>query len=238
MSDFNGLMKKAELFERLSLTGDRKSFLKSLAQNYSGIVDTVALDSAIDGLSGKLMQLLQNGTLKDPVRLKVDQYHQLLNGLKGKGDAQSLTQLSSIIKSLGPMLYSDANAAGILSTLGRLSQEVEKKQQMLAEVNVPADQTNQQAGKMSVPETVVSGTPTFSKELQAKLNRILVPMGLMLPIKEDGLLGAETKKALSLYKNHFSLGNMGLVELSNHIKTYKDIDDQAQESKQYLANQK
>jgi hypothetical protein len=57
----------------------------------------------------------------------------------------------------------------------------------------------------------------IDKNIQIKLNKILVPTGDILPIKEDGVLGQETMNALSKYKKRFNVNSNSLAELINFV---------------------
>src|ERR1700729_4251133 len=70
--------------------------------------------------------------------------------------------------------------------------------QTLNEYTPPAEATIPTISVEDLPKTPSAPVqaPKIDKEIQTQLNAILVPSGDILPLKEDGILGPETQKAL------------------------------------------
>lgn len=117
MSKINSLLKKTELFERLALYGDRRSFLQSLAQD------------------------------------------------------------------AGPSL--DGGHSGNLATDPNMT------------VNPNA--------KFGPPSPPAAGKPSIPREVQRKLNELLVSSGKIVPVKEDGILGSDTRLALNAFRKAYNV---------------------------------
>lgn len=95
------------------------------------------------------------------------------------------------------------------SFLKRLAQDmsVEPNQSVMppAEPNASIDPNPPTpSGVMNMPENHITGYRPIDKNVQKMLNQLLVPPGYYLPIKEDGKMGPETQKALSIFKSKFS----------------------------------
>lgn len=117
MSKINSLLKKTELFERLALYGDRRSFLESLAQEA-----TPSLDG---GHSGNL--------------------------------------------ATDPNMTLNPNA------------------------------------KFGPPSPPAAAKPSIPREVQQKLNDLLVSTGKIVPLKIDGILGSDTRLALNAFRKAYNV---------------------------------
>jgi hypothetical protein len=87
----------------------------------------------------------------------------------------------------------------------------------------PASPISSEESTVKVPEIKITPSkyPSISKDIQTKLNQILVPFGDMLPIKEDGSLGPETQKALNIFKAKYNFENSSLPQLIQRVREHE-----------------
>lgn len=244
MSKINGLVKKIEQFERLSLFGNRRDFLKSVAQDYAGIADNTALQGSIDALRTKLLEWSKSSGerlegIGNLMPKKVMGYYETLGALRNSDlGSGSLAQMNAIVSALAQMSFNDNGAwvQSVLPTLSQASKALTSKQNQLSAVVPPANPESNVAGP--APKAVSTSTlPSIPKDIQQRLSDLMMPAGLLaVPLKVDGALGPDTQKALNTYKKHFKLENASTNELYHHIRTLKSIVDTAKENQDYVAN--
>lgn len=244
MSKINGLIKKIEQFERLSLFGNRRDFLKSFAQDYKDIADNTALQGSIDALRTKLLEWSKSSGerlegIGNLMPKKVMGYYETLGTLRNSDlGTTSLAQIKAIVTALAQMSFNDNGAwvQSVLPTLSQTSKVTTSKQNELSAVVPPANPESNVAGPS--PKTAPTSTlASIPKDIQQKLSDLMIPAGMLaVPLKVDGVLGTETQKALSAYKKHFNLGSASTNELYHHIRTLKSIEDTAKENQEYVAN--
>lgn len=201
MSKHDSLFKKAEVYERLALFSDRKSFLKALAQNATPVAPSsldennpgVApfMNQAPAGLSAQQKQLLM-------------QAQQLLQGAGVESNAIGnavvfgRVDMAAITKEI-----SSALMTGKLSPLSNEYKSLQSIQQQLAPSASPAGTSSQQGGSKNT-----GGYPPINPEDQKAVFQFAVETGNLVPDPEkqkaDGALGPETRKGLEGVKNYFA----------------------------------
>ena len=177
MKKLSSLINQVEMFEKLAVYGSRSVFLKSLAQAND-------LSSALESFVNSIHEFVNKGGIVIP---------ELQNHVKTLSDAfeagtsdpktlQSIHQAATIISTSG-LLGSAGKAAGAVAA-ATLSGEVPDQ---TFDFRAPAQ-----------------SAPSFPKRLQRKLNDVLVDpaTGLSLSpyLKEDGILGPDTKRSLDKFR--------------------------------------
>lgn len=243
MSKTNKLVKQSELFERLSIYGNKSSFLARIAQRSDEVSDDQmkgsikALNDAVaswvsahgesqPGVPGGRFNAGIPSSLWDASTvvknlLNVDQYN-----------VDDLAQANQAARSLAAVLtFKDMSEDGkkgwaqlVVPAAMNVIDNVAKQQKYIASFPKPepVEETNQEVAVNTAPKSqkpAQAPTPTISKELQTKLNNLLVTSGDMLPISEDGLLGPQTTKALDKFREVYHVpGNYSTEEALEVLK--------------------
>lgn len=190
MSKADTLLKKATFFERLSLYGDRKSYLQALAQAEPTDQENIRLaQQALSilqqlGLDDTKTQALGNAVVFGKVDLaamrREIQNAVLTGGISPLSHQNEINQLNQISRSFkAPMTETEQAMAGP------------------ADVTFKADK--------------ITGFAPISAEDQKAVFQFAVEVGELVPDpakqQPDGRLGPETRKALEGVKNYFAKKN-------------------------------
>lgn len=185
MTRYVSILKKAELFEKLAIYGDRRSFLKAIGAQLVALPQNVkdGLDVLIKDLSAtkpssvtlqnKLMDMLGAG----PVN--VDELFNLVQSAANEIPGDHTTQVQ--------------NALNLSRTIQQL--------------NAPATTNSEE---QTFPPDTIKSKPSHSysaipKETQDQLNKLLVPAGNIMPLALDGQLGPQTAKAIEIFKSKYNV---------------------------------
>jgi hypothetical protein len=199
MKKLDTLMKKVDLFERLANYGDRQSFLRALGQSFNGQSDIYSqLETALKDFTA--------------AKLNVPEIEQpLMNALSGQMDK------NEVINAL-------QNGLSGLSRENNLGQ-VENIQKLITSLKgSPAAPTEQPATNVitspAKPQNKVqpASNPSTTMSLQIFLNNALrkdIIAGNRAPIKQDGILGDETKTALKEWAQNNGIGGTDIKDLIN-----------------------
>src|SRR5271165_1319922 len=129
--------------------------------------------------------------------------------------ANTATQIYQILmksKDQGTLNFATKN---LVPYIDSLKLEVSKQ---------PAIPAPSQESIVKVPELQITPSkkyPSIPKDIQTKLNQILVPTGDIFPLKEDGILGSETQKALNAFKTKYDFQNLTLPQLIQRIREHE-----------------
>lgn len=191
----DALLKKAELFERLALYSDRKSFLQAVAQ------------AAPPGLDRNTRQLLQEA-------------QQIMQNAGVDASAIGNLILFNKLEQWGAAVKSIRDAL-MLGKISPLSDEYKRLQTISTQIKSP--EQSEAAGAMARPADVEflpdSGDqirarapfPSIDKQDQQAVFNFAIQQGELVPDpakqKADGSLGPETRKALEGVKNYFAKQN-------------------------------
>lgn len=196
------------------------------------------VDAVLDNVINQLKQTFQTAQMKDPVRAKMTQLFDVLNTLKGKGDAASLRQMRAVVKSLGP-LVSAAGATNVLAVLSQLDSVAQKQEQALGQVPAPGEQapaSSQAPGGKQFPAIPVN--------VQNALSSLMTNLAIGIPLtKSDGKLGPETEQAINNYKKHVPSaaalsGKQLFDKIMQDFKYVHDQQTQGVKKEQILADLK
>ena len=193
MKKIDGLLKKVELFEKLAIYSDRKSFLRTLAQQ-----NTITPD-----IKQKLESLLKDISAIKPSSTELQ--NQLMSAIRGDLDPVALR--TAVI-----------TARDTIPTATNKPQW-DKAQQLLGMLQNPApDQSEEQV--MNMPADHVSGHKPAQfnqgvKDVQIFLNKALAKdvggQASILSIDTDGKWGPETAKALKNWGDKNNLSGIPLT---------------------------
>lgn len=209
MSKADTLLKKATAFERLALYSDRKTFLKSLAQDAAA----PSLDQNSKDLLGKAMQIMQQIGISQETMAPLGSAY-LFNKVDPNAIRQAFQKAQFEVPALstGPQL-------GMLK-------------QLLSQIKFPGsgsvEESSPSANIGGSPASAVSQFPAIDPKEQNDVFRIATIEGLIVPPDakraSDGKLGPQTKaaiKALRSAKNKTN-GQPLFPELSV-LKTDQDV---------------
>jgi hypothetical protein len=210
MSKYNALLKKIEVFEKLAVYGDRRSFLKAIAQagptSYDGDIADQAKEDAKAAEAQKKTLLYQA--------------QRLLQGAGAESSAigNALLPLSGKPADMNAIL-SDINNALMTGKLSPLSNEYKQLKAIYGQLQAmrPAAPKDPGAGEppMMMPADRITGYAPISKQqqqavfqfvLDEKLDQEgkILPGGTIDPKFIDGRVGKQTRSALEAVKNYFA----------------------------------
>lgn len=241
MSKNKKLIQNVDVFHKLALFGDRSSFLKSLAQDIlvnfphdtlSGLFSEIATRAnalARDWESADKASGPQANNLKDYARAfekaSIPSYFSNRAALDEKVNdvkrwasimasdlAKAPAQLSSQVKSLQDALSRiEQNVAGFYRNVAGLPYSGEPSKAPTDTATPVATQTDNKPAAQRYPN--------IPRDIQDLLNQILVPAGLIVPIKTDGSLGPDTQKAIETFRKQYNVpGNFSLPEVFEVIR--------------------
>jgi len=188
MKKTDDLVKKVAFFEKLAVYGNRSTFLKALGQAAGLTPDQKQrLDSVMRDLA-----VFPGG------QKVITQLQPFFDGTST--DTVQLHQLLLDASRLIPL----TNAPQAHKAL-----ELANMFGPTAQAPAPTDET------MMMPDDKIRALPTISQDQQEALSRVVTVRGIGLPLKIDGKLGKETRKALDAFKKY-------LTEKSTDKKSYTD----------------
>lgn len=181
MSKHDSLLKKAEVYERLSLYSDRKSFLKAVAQaaqdpNRALIQQALAILQQA-GVDEATLQPLGNAVLFN----KID-----LPAIQRAIQTATMTKMSP------------------LTQQSQISQLKSLMSQMRSPEGREAEQAMQGAPDVTFKNDRITGYPPIDRKVQEAISRFVTVNGLGIPLDIDGVLGPKTKAALALIKKRMN----------------------------------
>lgn len=196
MKNYDSLMKRVELFERLALYGSRKTFLQSLAQ-----------ETAFTQQFGPDVRALLETVSKDFGALGVDQDPSITVEVADALNNFESINLPALIKALqkATTYYPRDRAAGQLGNLRLLITKLQNPQTSSQEV---AQQTTPPSKSKSSPSPIMYDP--YVKALQQFL--IAGPWGLQKGV--DGKFGPDTMGALKKWQEANGLKPTGQLDSS------------------------
>jgi len=188
MSKADILLKKATSFEKLAVFSDRKSFLRSLAQQGP------QLDAGVRQGIDSVMKDLEATKPGNPLALK------LMDFLTGTN--KDLSQLPSLLEQAANSIPGD-HAVQLQNALNLAS----KVQQMFS-----AAPTAAQEDVMQMPADRITGHRPHATPIDPKVQEALNTLNaqnpfMVTPLTPDGKLGTETKNALLSFKGRYMKNN-------------------------------
>ena len=237
-SKVDALLKQAELFERLALYGDRKAYLRALAQTPPEESHNVyaTLENAANQLNSAVQQFISGSA-----EVQTD----LPGKIKGlpaamRASANVVRQISQagVTAQSALSLYNAAKQLANLQNLGSVSEDAKnvwlnsvtaaatnvmdvyhKQWLPLASQQAVPPAEEEGSGVLQVPETQVVGKvpPAYDHDtivtLQTFLNNAL--KGQIEPLITDGILGNITSDALRLWAKNNDLSETNIKSLVN-----------------------
>jgi hypothetical protein len=241
-SKVDALLKQAELFERLALYGDRKAYLRALAQTPPEESRDVyaALGNAANQLNSAVQQFISG-----PAEVQTD----LPGRTKGlptamRASANVVRQVSEagVTAQSALSLYNAAKQLANLQNLGSVSEDaknvwlnsvtaaatnvmdVYRKQWLPLASQQAAPPAEEESGVLQVPETQIMGKvpqkPAYDHDtvvmLQNFLNNALrnqIINGQRGPLAVDGKLGSDTSGALQEWAKASGIGGSDIKSL-------------------------
>lgn len=246
MSKLNTLVQKTTVFEKLALYGDKHSFIQKISQRTPDAGASLEALSKITALGRSVLELLKASFLqnKSPyLQSKISNLELFLeNGLSAKSAKALHDYLLKTEKEMAP----DPDYSKIVQQIDKHVMEMEQE---LKTVNYALQQSVQDAG---VPKTVTPNDlpnapeqakqyPPIPKEIQVYLNGL----GSPIKLKDDGILGPDTQKALQWFKDTFKYpfsGQALYAGIANEFKdkkmnpTMPDLDDAARKQQELATN--
>jgi hypothetical protein len=219
------LFDKAKKFAQLINANDKKyNFSKS-----------IALADKFDEKFNKISQSLNSTepSRKALVKLLTDQWtadqanfpieaRNLYSSLRYPQGELSYEDLANTATKIYQVLTKSKNQNTINFATKNLMPFIDSlKAQMTKQPMVPMPQ---EEPAVRVPELKVTPSkyPSIPKDIQTKLNQILVPSGDIFPLtKIDGILGPETQKALDAFKTKYNFENLPLPQLIKRIREHE-----------------
>lgn len=244
MSKVNSLVKKAEVFEKLALYGDKSSFLKKISQRTPDAGAGLDALGKITSLGRSILELFKGAFIQNKSPYLQSKISNLELFLDTGLNAKTARALRDYLVKTEKEIASDPDYANLFKQLDKYVVEID---QLLTTVESAYQQSLQDAGEVktltpndlpSVPKTDKK-YPAIPKETQVQLNGLGSPVKLV----EDGILGPDTQKALKWFKDTFKYpfsGNSLYAGIANEYKekrlneTLPDLDD-ANKKQQELA---
>lgn len=182
MNKIDSILKKAALYEVLATHGDRRSFLRAIAQEAS--------------LSNNIKERI-NSVLKDLAATKPDSSVNLQNRLMGfmMGSKSDPAELAQLVEEAANTIPGDhttqvANAHELLNMVRQLGNKPEA---------APTESV------MMMPEDKITAYAPISKSVQEHLSSLVATRGWGIPLKIDGKLGKETRQAINNFKREMKM---------------------------------
>jgi hypothetical protein len=199
MSKADTLLKKAAFYEKLALYSDRSAFLKALAQ--TGVDTTGTQQEDAKNKLGRLnrnLALMASASGLDPQL--VTYYAQAANNIKDGMPLNStlLSYLKDLVTTTQHWLSAHPEPGTVNKTLTDILTD--------AQALVPSVQTVSHV--LEVTNRQPSGTAAIDKKQQDALSKFVTVEGIGMPLKIDGVLGSETRKALDAVKKYFNKPSM------------------------------
>lgn len=185
MKKYDLLLRKAEVFEKLALYGDRRAFLRAIAQGVPA------------PLSNDLRQGIDSA-MKDLTMTRPDDPRStaLSNKLQGFYDGTS-TDLGQLAQTLRDA--SNTIPGNLTTQVQRILDLANKVQQQATPQTTESEPAA--AKPMVMPEAHIQSYAPIPKDIQEKLSKVNTVKGFGLPLtKLDGRIGPETKAALNEFK--------------------------------------
>jgi hypothetical protein len=190
MKRTDSLLKKAEVFEKLAVYGDRSNFLKSLSQGFSdpnaptsfpGDVDAPAVDEKASPEVAKILGFVA----------RILEKYDLPR--KNVGDVSLFNRKPNMSG-----ISQEINTALMTGGISPLTDDW--KYLSYAQKKLFPTKPSDQSGPSAAPAVEY---PSIEKNKQEALSRITTIEGLGLPLKIDGKLGPATRAALDAFKKKF-----------------------------------
>lgn len=181
MSKNKKLLQTVDVFYKLSMFGDRSSFLKSLAQQQPTKSLTPDMKERIESLIKDLGATRPDGSRKQQISL--------------------MNLLSSDNVDLNTAYQAVVDASNALP--GNNATQVQRALDLakdIRELNTPTAVAPKEE-VMQMPAAQIKGYRPISTELQKQLSDLNVMLGFGMPLQIDGRLGPETMKALKSFRD-------------------------------------
>lgn len=221
------LFDKAKKFEQSVNSGDKYSFSKSMA--LANKLDkkfnkTSQAQSSTEPARKSLVKLLTDQWTVDAANFP-NEARKLYSSLRYPQGELSFEDLANTATKIYQVLTKSKNQNTINFATKNLMPFIDSlKAQSAKQPSIPAVQ---QDSTVKVPELTITPSkskyPSIPKDVQTKLNQILVPSGDIFPLKEppDGILGPETQKALNAFKAKYNFENLSLQQLIQRIREHE-----------------
>jgi len=221
------LFDKAKKFEKLATANKEYDFSKSitLANKFDKKFNkTSQTASSTEPARKALVKLLTNQWTADQANFPAEARN-LYSSLRYPQGELSFQNLADTATKIYQVLTKSKNQNTINFATKNLMPFIDSlKAQSAKQPSVPAPQ---QESTVQVPELKITPSkskyPSIPKDVQTKLNKILVPTGDIFPLKEppDGILGPETQKALDAFKTKYNFENLPLPKLIERIREHE-----------------
>jgi hypothetical protein len=216
------LFDKVKKFEQLINTDKQYDFSKSLklASKFEKKFNKSAQNST-DPVRKELVKLLVDRWTADPMNFPIEARN-LLSSIRYPEHELSFLDLVNTTTQIYQILTKSKDQNTLNFASNNLFPYIDSlKSQINNQSNMPAPPEEPKTKAPAKQIAQNKGYPSIPKEIQTKLNQILVPAGDILPIKEDGILGPETQKALNIYKNKYDFKNQSLAQLIQSVKQHE-----------------
>lgn len=215
MKNLEALVKKIETFEKLAVYGDRRTFLKSLAQDAAQEqFDRVGPNSEPSqeiSIIRQISAVLQDANVTDSSVLQPINNAMMFNKIDVGAIVDAAMRASKKMTGVAD--------AAVSSKLFNLAQQLMRVSYRGELSKVPHTPGGEDEVVQPVSVTTIPQAKKIDKEEQRALGKILTIEGIGLPLDPDGILGPKTKAAIEAFKKKF--------KFNPFTKTYVLTDEDA-----------
>jgi hypothetical protein len=216
MSKADTLLKKATFYERMAIYSDRKTFLQALAQpapvSHPGDLEEEALNKNKQ-LIGRALQLMQQSNVDSNITAPLGNAV-----IFNKIDIPAIKKVIENVRLTGKI----SPLSPAWSELNSIMSQLQNTSSLTQDPGV-----GESPMVFDHPTDRITGFAPIDQEQQEALSRFVTVNGLGLPLRVDGKLGPDTRKALDAFKKYLTEKNPEKPKLSDAqaLETVKFIID-------------